>query len=163
MLTPTITTRSRRPSPHALVDVGVDVRVRLSLQWVAMLLVFAYVDLFGFFRADVLLAAIDGRVATTPLAVDQVFLVSALAYVLLPVGMVVLSLVLRARVARVLTITLSLVYALTVVLSCLGETWSYYLLGSAVEVVLLLAIARTAWAWPRVAGASDDATRVSRS
>jgi hypothetical protein len=36
-----------------------------------------------------------------------------------------------------------------IVVSCIGETWVYYLLGSAVEVVLLLAIARTAWKWPR--------------
>jgi hypothetical protein len=30
-----------------------------------------------------------------------------------------------------------------------GETWVYYILGSVVEALLLLAIARAAWAWPR--------------
>ncbi len=30
-----------------------------------------------------------------------------------------------------------------------GESWAYYILGSVIEVVLLLTIARTAWTWPR--------------
>lgn len=30
----------------------------------------------------------------------------------------------------------------------IGEEWQYYLLGSAGELVLLAAIAKTAWSWP---------------
>ncbi|MBA3783442.1 MAG: hypothetical protein H0X12_16525 [Nocardioides sp.] len=59
-----------------------------------------------------------------------------------------LALVLRPRVNRMTNVVVSLLYSLTIVYSCRGETWVYYLLGSAVEVVLLLAIARTAWKWP---------------
>lgn len=33
-------------------------------------------------------------------------------------------------------------------LAAIGETWAYYLIGSVVEVILLAAIARTAWTWP---------------
>ncbi len=46
-----------------------------------------------------------------------------------------------------LTIVVALVYALTIIGSCIGETWIYYWVGSVVEVVLLIAIARTAWGW----------------
>ena len=130
-------------------DTPVDVKVLLSALWVAMLFVFAYVDVFGFFRADVLNAALDGEVATTGWAVGQVFLTGTLLYILLPSLMVVLSLVLKPRANRITNIAVSLVYAATVLASCIGETWVYYLLGSAVEAVLLLAIARTAWKWPR--------------
>ena len=45
---------------------------------------FAYVDIFGFFRADVLNAALDGKVATTGFTVNQVFLTFTLIYILLP-------------------------------------------------------------------------------
>jgi len=113
-----------------------------------MLFVFAYVDIFGFYRADVLDAARDGKVATTALTINQMFLTAALIYILLPSVMVVLSLVLRPRVNRMTNVVVSVLYSLTIVYSCRGETWVYYLLGSAVEVVLLLAIARTAWKWP---------------
>ena len=40
-------------------------RIKISALWTAMLFVFAYVDIFGFHRADVLRTALDGRVATT--------------------------------------------------------------------------------------------------
>jgi hypothetical protein len=35
------------------------------------------------------------------------------------------------------------------VVTVVGETRVYYILGSAVEIVLLLAIGRVAWAWQR--------------
>ena len=129
-------------------DTQVDVKILLCALWIAMLFVFAYVDIFGFFRADVLNAAIEGSVATTALAVNQVFLTSALVYILLPTLMVVLSLVLRPRANRIINIAVSLLYTVTILASCIGETWVYYLLGSTIEAILLVAIARTAWKWP---------------
>lgn len=129
-------------------DVPVDVKVVLSGLWVAMLLAFAYVDILGYLRADILKAALDGKVATTSFTVDQAFLAYSVAYVLVPIAMVVVSLLAAPRVNRILNVVVSLVYLVTVVGSCVGESHAYYLLGSAVEVVLLAAIARTAWTWP---------------
>jgi hypothetical protein len=114
-----------------------------------MLIVFAYVDIFGFFRADILEAALDGKVATMGVTIDQVFLVFTTVYILIPTLMVVLSLVLRPRVNRIVNIVVALIYAVSIIAACIGETWAYYFLGSAVEVVLLIAIVRTAWTWPR--------------
>jgi hypothetical protein len=34
-------------------------------------------------------------------------------------------------------------------LDAVGDSWTYYIVGSVVEVILLLAIARVAWTWPR--------------
>ena len=130
-------------------DTRVDVKLVLSALWIAMLIVFAYVDIFGFFRADILRAALDGKVATMGITVDQVFLAFTTVYILVPTLMVVLSLVLRPRVNRIVNIVVALVYAVSIIASCIGEAWGYYLLGSAVEVVLLVAIVRTAWTWPR--------------
>ena len=137
----TTTTRQYR-------DTQVDVKLVLSALWIAMLFVFAYVDIFGFFRADVLEAALEGKVATTAFTVNQVFLTSTLVYILLPTLMVVLSLLLKPRVNRIINIVVSLLYTISIIVSCIGENWAYYLLGSAIEVVLLVVIARTAWRWP---------------
>ena len=140
-------------------DATIDARVVLSALWITMLIVFAYVDIFGFLRADVLDAARDGRAAATGVAVDQVFLVITTAYVLIPTLMVVLTLVLRSRVNRIVNVVVALVYAVSIVASCIGEGWAYYLLGSAVEVVLLAAIVRTAWTWraaPAIVGRRES-------
>ncbi|WP_248582983.1 DUF6326 family protein [Nocardioides sp. InS609-2] len=138
----------RTTTPRQLRDTPVDVKLVLSALWIAMLFVFAYVDIFGFYRADILDAALDGKVATTALMINQMFLTGALIYILIPSVMAVLALVLRPRVNRMTNVVVSLLYSLTIVYFCRGETWVYYLVGSAVEVVLLLAIARTAWKWP---------------
>lgn len=45
-------------------------------------------------------------------------------------------------------IVVSLLYLISITVSCIGEEWAYYLLGSLVEAVLLVAIARSAWSWP---------------
>jgi hypothetical protein len=94
-------------------------------------------------------AAFGGEIAGTGLAVNQVFLTGTLIYILVPSLMVVLSLLLAPRANRITNIAVSLLYTATILGSSIGETWAYYLVGSAVEVVLLLAIARTAWKWPR--------------
>jgi hypothetical protein len=124
------------------------VKLVLCALWIAMLFVFAYVDIFGFYRADVLDAALDGKVATTAFTVNQTFLTFTLVYVLLPILMVVLSLHLKPRVNRSINIVVSLLYAISIIVSCIGEEWAYYILGSAIEVILLGTIARSAWRWP---------------
>lgn len=60
MSTPTRTTAGRQYR-----DTQVDVKLMLSALWITMPCVFAYVDIFGFHRADVLKTALAGRVATT--------------------------------------------------------------------------------------------------
>jgi len=37
---------------------------------------------------------------------------------------------------------------ISIIVSCIGEEWAYYILGSLIEVLLLGSIARSAWKWP---------------
>jgi Family of unknown function (DUF6326) len=129
-------------------DTQVDVKLVLCALWIAMMFVFAYVDIFTFFRADFLKAALDGKVATTGFEVNQVFLTGSVIYILLPALMVVLSLLLKPPVNRILNIVVSLFYMISIIVVEIGDTWAYFILGSVIEVILLAAIARTAWKWP---------------
>ena len=122
----------------------VHVRIKISALWTSMLFVFAYVDLFSLYRPDFRADLERGEVGG--FTVDQVFLAGTTAYVLIPSLMVYGALVLRPRINRVANIGLSLVYAITIVAGAIGE-WTYYVLGSAVEVALLAAIAYHAWSW----------------
>ncbi len=145
-------------TPRQYRDTPVDVKLVLCALWVTVLFVFAYVDLFGLYRADVLDAALDGKMATTAFTVDQVFLTSTLIYILPPILMVVLTLLLTPRVNRTVNIVVSFLYSISIIVSCIGETWIYYLLGSLIEVLLLAVIARAAWRWPSPAVAPPLAT-----
>jgi Family of unknown function (DUF6326) len=128
-------------------DAKVDRKVVLSGLWISTLFVFAYVDIFGFWRADVINGALAGEVPGTAFEIDQTFLVFTTLYVLVPSLMVAMSLLVPAGVNRVLNITVSLLYVASIVVTLIGETWIYYILGSVVEVVLLLAVTRVAWTW----------------
>ena len=132
-----------------LQDTNVDVKVLLSSLWIAMLFVFAYVDIFGFWRADVINGALAGEVPGAGFEINQLFLVLTTIYILVPSLMVIVSLLAPPRMNRTINIVVSLTYVASVVVSMVGETWIYFILGSVVEVMLLLAIARVAWAWPR--------------
>ena len=136
-----------RTSP--LQDSKVDRKVVLSGLWISTLFVFAYVDIFGFWRTDVIEGALAGQVPRTGFEIDQAFLTVTTLYIVVPSLMVVVSLLAPAPINRVANTVVSLVYVASVVATVIGETWTYYFLGSAVEVVLLLAIARIAWTWPR--------------
>jgi len=112
-----------------------------------MLFVFAYVDIFGFFRADVLQGALAGVVSGAGLDINQTFLALTTVYILVPSLMVVGCLVLPYRVNRIANLVLAVLYAVTIVVSMLGETWLYYLIGSVVEVALLAMIVLVAVRW----------------
>ena len=125
---------------------NVNVRVKLSGLWASMLFVFAYVDLFSLYRTDVRADLEAGKIGGFTL--DQSFLLGTTVYIVIPSLMVFLALVLPARVSRIANVALGMLYALTIIAGAVGE-WNYYILASAVEIALLAAIVRYAWAWPK--------------
>jgi hypothetical protein len=134
----------------------VGVRIKISALWTAMLFVFIYVDHYSLFRPDARADLDAGEVGG--FTVNQAFLLFSTAYVLLPILMVVGTLVLRPAISRIANIALAFLYAATIVPLAVGE-WYYYLLGSALEVAFLAAIAFYAWTWPKVPelGSKDGA------
>jgi Family of unknown function (DUF6326) len=131
-----------------LEPLNVNVRIKISALWTSMLFVFAYVDLFSFyrpdFRADLEAGEING------FSIDRSFLLGTTVYVVIPSLMVFVALILRPRVNRIANIALGIVYALTIIAGAIGE-WNYYILGSAIEVALLAAVVYYAVTWPREA------------
>ena len=107
--------------------------------------------------------ALDDKVPGTGFEIDQAFLALSTAYILIPSLMVTVSLLAPARINRTTNVVVSLLYVVSVVVSILGETWVYFILGSVVEVALLLTIARVAWAWPSRPAVTPAATRMGSS
>jgi Family of unknown function (DUF6326) len=125
---------------------NVNVRIKISALWTSMLFVFAYVDLFSLYRPDFRADLEAGEIGG--FTVNQSFLLGTTVYVVIPSLMVFCALILRPRVNRIANIALSVVYALTIVVGASGE-WTYYILGSAIEIGLLAAIVYYAWTWPK--------------
>jgi Family of unknown function (DUF6326) len=128
-------------------DVRIGVRLKISALWIAMLFLFAYGDIFGFFRAGVIEEVIAGKVSG--IKITQVFLFAVSVYIAIASLMVFLSLVLKPKVNRWTNIVLPILYIVSIAVSAIGETWAYYLFLSVAESSLLLLIVWYAWTWAK--------------
>ncbi len=122
----------------------IDVRLRISALWIAMLFIFAYVDLFSLYRPDVRADLANDKVSAFD--TDQTFLFMVTLFIIIPSLMVYLTLVMRRSINRVVNMTVAGFYALASLGSAVGE-WNYFILGSVVEAVLLAVVVHHAWTW----------------
>jgi hypothetical protein len=133
-------------SSGILEDVRIGVRLKISALWIAMLFLFAYGDIFGFFRTGLIEEVIEGEVSGVE--ITQVFLFGVSVYIAIASVMVFLSLVLRPRSNRWAHIVFPILYIVSIAISCIGETWAYYYFMSIAESALLVVIIWYAWTWP---------------
>jgi len=140
-------------SSSTLEDVRVGVRLKISALWIAMLFLFAYGDIFGFFNPGQIEEVISGEISG--IEITQVFLLAVSVYIAIASVMIFLSVVLRPTVCRWTNIVLAILYSVSIVASAIGETDAYYLFLSTAEIAMLLLIVRYAWTWPRQDGAGD--------
>jgi len=150
----------KQPHP-TYVEARPAVRTVLATLWISTLFVFAYVDIFTFFRADVIKGALAGKVSGPGFEINQEFLLLTTIYIVVPTLMIPATMLLRANLARTLNLVISSLYLASIVVSAIGEHWAYYLLGSIVECALLLTIAVIARRWPRQTVPPADAAQTS--
>jgi Family of unknown function (DUF6326) len=131
-------------NPRILTD---GVRLKISALWIAILFLFAYGDIFGFFAPGRIEEVMRGEISG--IEITQVFLFGVSVYIAIASVMVYLSLVLRPGVSRWTNIVLAILYIVSIVASAIGETSAYFLFLSAMESALLLLIIWYAWRWPR--------------
>jgi hypothetical protein len=137
-------------NPRIFEDVRIGVRLKISALWIAMLLLFAYGDIFGFFRTGLIEEVIGGEISGTE--ITQVFLFGVSVYIAIASAMVFLSLVLKPTVNRWINIVLPILYIVSIVVSAVGETWAYYYFLSIGESALMVLIIWYAWTWPTQEG-----------
>ena len=135
----TTASASRLASPPAApaIETPVETRVRLSALWTTVMLLVAFVDLFSLYRADVRANIEAGQMFV--FEIGETFLLGVIVYVAVPTLMIALSVLLPRRVVRPLTLVIAPLFALTIVGGAVGEM-GYYVLGSAIELVLLAVV-----------------------
>jgi hypothetical protein len=134
-------------SSRYLEDAKIGVRLKISALWIALLFLYAYGDIFGFFKPGQIEEVIAGEISG--IEITQTFLLAVSVYIAIASVMIFLSLVLRPNVCRWANVVLASLYIVSIVASAIGETDAYYLFLSAAEIALLLLIVRYAWTWPR--------------
>jgi hypothetical protein len=131
---------------HILEDVRIDVRLKISALWVAMLFLFAYGDIFGFFVPGRIDDIRGGEVSG--IQITQTFLFAVSVYIAIASLMIFLTLVLRPNLSRWTNIVLAVLYIVSIAASVIGEDWAYFWFLSIAECAVLLVIGWYAWTWP---------------
>src|SRR5262245_57478890 len=110
-----------------LVDDGIGVRFKISASWVAVLLLFAYGDILGFFVPGRIQEVVGGEVSG--MKITDAFLFAVSVYVAVAALMVVASLILAPRVARVGNVVLAILYIASIAASAVGESGYFVFLS----------------------------------
>lgn len=131
----------------ALEDQKVPTKIKLSALWVTLVLSFVYGDLTGLYRIDAIKDIINGKIFVFD--ITQQFLLIISIYVLIPIVMVFLSLVIKPKISRTLSIVFGIFYALTSIGTVIGDEYAYYVLFMFFNLLVAGTIVRTAWKWPK--------------
>ena len=94
-------------------DAKIGVRLKISALWVVLLFLYAYGDIFGFFKPGQIEDVVSGEISGIDITEGFLFAVSV--YVAIASVMIFLTLVLRPAAARRSNLLLAIVYIATIV------------------------------------------------
>jgi hypothetical protein len=133
-------------------DVKINVKLKLSALWTAVMFLYVYADIKALFRPGILEQMIAGELSIggTGVLISQTFLLVSAIIMAIPSVMILLSLTLKARVNRWVNIILGIVYTAIIIMTLLsGGAWAYYIFYAIIEIVLTTLVVWYAWKWPK--------------
>jgi Family of unknown function (DUF6326) len=141
----------RTNTPNLLDNPPIPVQAKLAAAWTSFMFLYVYVDILAFYKPGVVDDILVGVV--WEFDITQTWAITALTLLAIPIFMVVLSMTLPARANRITNLIVASVqvpFAAFNAVGQVGEPWMYfYVLGVALEVIVLAFILRSAWTWPR--------------
>jgi len=140
---------TNRKAGTLLEDVYVNVKIKLSGLWVALMFFYLYRDVLGFMEPGHVEDLLAGELAGIPMT--QAVLLGSAVLMAIPSIMVFLSLALKAKANRWANIILGIVHI--VILGgtfFVGEFSALYVFYALAELALMVLIVWHAWKWPLV-------------
>lgn len=136
----------------AMEGVKINVKMKLSALWAALMFLYIYADHISLFKPGQLEEMMAGRMG--PFSVTQSSLLTASILIIIPAVMVFLSLALKSKVDRWVNIILGVLFTAVNIANLVGEPWAFYILFGIVEIALTLLIIGYAWMWRNAEGQS---------
>jgi hypothetical protein len=133
---------------NSLVDIEINVKIKLALFWVALMFFYIYNDLLSMFKPGTVEELVGGSLEG--IVFTQEILIGAALLMALPSIMIFLSLTLKAKMNRMVNIIVG-IFHIVVLISTLfvgGDLWVYYATYMVFEAVFIILIVWHAWKWP---------------
>jgi hypothetical protein len=129
-------------------DAHISVKIKLSAFWVALMLLYIYADILGFYTPGVIEKVVSGKVGGVQITEGFLFVMAI--WMAIPSVMVFLSLTLKAKANRLVNIVIGVISMVVLGATFFaGEVSSRYAFQAIVEGVLIASIVWHAWKWPR--------------
>ncbi len=134
-----------------LEDKKVNVKVKLALLWAALMFIYVYNDIFSMYQPGHVTDLAEGHLEGVYFT--QTLLFGAAALMAFPSLMVLMSLILKARVNRIVNILVGIFHILVLVGTQFvgeGDSWLYWRFNELLEAFFLVLIIWIAWKWPTI-------------
>ena len=129
-------------------DTKIDVKNKLSAQWIVLKFCYTYADILGFYAPGNLEELIAGEIAG--IRMTQGLLLASAVLMAVPSAMIFLSLALKARANRWVNIIAGLVYMGVLASTFLsGRNPAYYIFYATGKAVLIALVVWHAFKWPK--------------
>lgn len=140
---------TNKGTTRVLEDVRINVKIKLSALWVALMFCYTYADILGFYAPGNIEELISGEIAG--IQMTQGMLLGSAVLMGIPSVMIFLSLTLKAKANRLANVIAGVVYLAVLAGTFLtGRNPAYYLFYATVKAVLLGLIVWSAWKWPQM-------------
>jgi len=126
-------------------DTKVDIKIKLAMLWISMMILYIYNDFFTLFTPDAINDMIAGRMG--PFEVTQTALVAATVLMIIPIAVIIITLLVSSKLSRVINIVLGSLY-LVVNISNIPGSWMFYVLSGVVQIVIAATIIWLSVKWP---------------
>jgi len=124
-----------------------NIKIKLSALWGSVMSCYIYCDYFDLYVPEKLQSMINGT--TIFGAGDQGALLSISSILLVTSLMICLSILLPAKLNRILNIIVGLIMTVMLAYLAVVAGWYFYKMYAAVEAILTLVIVYYAWTWPK--------------
>ena len=131
-----------------LVDININVKIKLALFWVALMFFYIYNDLLSMFKPGTVEELFGGSLEGIVFTQEMLF--GAALLMALPSIMIFLSLTLKAKLNRMVNIIVGIFHMVVLVGTLLvpGDLWVFYATYMVFEAVFIILIVWHAWKWP---------------
>lgn len=133
---------------NTLEEIKVNLKLQLATLWTGLMFLYIYTDYFHLYMPTQMEDILKGRVFVFD--ITQGFLLVAFASMTIPALMIFLSVILPAKINRRANIIIAALYIPYSLSNLAGNVWGYMVLAAVMEIVILSAIIRYAWKWPRI-------------
>ena len=145
---------SNKKTARVLEDVKINVKMKLSALWVAVMFLYAYADIKAFYKPGHIEEVMAGEVAG--MQFTQAYLLGGAILMAIPSVMVFLSLTLKPKANRWANIIVGIFwvgYDLLMVISTFHTAPAYEIFLGFVYLIFAAPIVWYAWKWPKLESA----------